>query len=358
MHHRLRLLGLALALGCGPGPPPNIVLIVVDTLRADRLGDYGGTRNLTPTIDALAERGTVFQRAYAQTSWTSPSVASLMTSRYPLQHGVLVFNSVLPPSEVTLAELLQEEGYATGGFSANAALSAERGYAQGFDEYASFTRDAEPGPVLGRYARADQVNASVLEWVDGLAEARPLFLYIQYMEPHIPYFPSSSAVEQLRPGRPILELTDLPPTLLDLVGIPIPDEFEGHSLRPFLEQPSWLAQLRNRAFGRPNRFQGPGAALTELHRAPFGTQAPLHRRSLVAGDRKIVAGHSGAIEFYDIRGDPLEQNPDALTPSEREILRDRFEVAVRKAMTALDALARPVLEPVDSRVQDHLWLLQ
>jgi arylsulfatase A-like enzyme len=164
----------------------------------------------------------------------------------------------------------------------------------------------------------------------------------------LPDAPASRDVETT------VELTDLPPTLLDLVGIPIPGEFEGHSLRPFLEQPSWLAQLRNRAFGRPNRFQGPGAALTELHRAPFGAQAPLHRRSLVAGDRKIVVGHSGVIEFYDIRDDPLEQNPDALTPSEREMLRDRFEAAVRQAMTAP---AERIEKPLDARARENLRAL-
>ncbi len=208
MHHRLLLLGLALMLGCGgeSDSPPNIVLIVVDTLRADRLSDYGGTRNLTPAIDALARRGTVFQSAYSQSSWTSPSVASLMTSRYQLQHGVLGFTSVLPQAETTVAELLRDHGYATGGFTANAALSSERGFSQGFDEYTRFIRETQRGPILGAYARADEVDSKVLEWLDGLSGATPFFLYIQYMEPHAPYFPSQAALERLRPGRDPIDL--------------------------------------------------------------------------------------------------------------------------------------------------------
>src|SRR5438105_8754850 len=99
--------------------PPNIVVIVADTLRADRLGAYGNTRGLTPFLDELAARGTVFRNAYSTCSWTNPSVASLFTSRYPSQHQVTTFDAKLADDEVTLAEKLAPYRYVTLGFSAN-----------------------------------------------------------------------------------------------------------------------------------------------------------------------------------------------------------------------------------------------
>ena len=93
---------LCIVAGCGRKPPPHVILIVVDTLRADRLGAYGSQRGLTPFLDQLAHRGTVFRNAYAASSWTCPSVASLFTSRYPSQHKVIALDSRLPDSEVTL----------------------------------------------------------------------------------------------------------------------------------------------------------------------------------------------------------------------------------------------------------------
>ena len=83
---------------CGTPEPPNVVLIVIDTLRADRVGALGNPRKFTPAIDAVAARGTVFKRAYAQSSWTNASVASLLTSRYQSQHGVLDFSSMYTES--------------------------------------------------------------------------------------------------------------------------------------------------------------------------------------------------------------------------------------------------------------------
>ena len=88
----LVVLGLALlGAACAPEPkrPPNVLIVVIDTLRADRLGVYGNPRRLTPFLDGLAPRATLFERAYAASSWTVPSVASLFTSRYPTQHRVI-----------------------------------------------------------------------------------------------------------------------------------------------------------------------------------------------------------------------------------------------------------------------------
>jgi arylsulfatase A-like enzyme len=179
-------------------------MVVIDTLRADRVGAYGNPRGLTPFLDSLAARGTVFTRAYAQSAWTNPSVASLMTSRYPSQHGVVVLESVLPESELTLAELLRERGYVTAGFSANPMLPSDHGFGQGFDHYRAYWGTGDPSRPQGANERAQTINADILRWLDERARAkdgRPAFVYAQYMEPHTPYEPPAPLLARLREGR-------------------------------------------------------------------------------------------------------------------------------------------------------------
>ncbi len=182
-----------------------MLLLVADTLRADRLGAYGNTRGLTPFLDSLAERSYVFHDAYAQSPWTSPSVASLLTSRYPSQHGFLDFASLLAGEERSLAEVLAEGGHATAGFTANTLLSRKRGFAQGFDTYRVLaTPAARPRHRLVSWVtgRADAIDAAALEWLDGPARREgPVFLYLHYMDTHTPYQPAAPAVERIFAGR-------------------------------------------------------------------------------------------------------------------------------------------------------------
>ena len=164
---------LCLAAGCARSQPPNIVLIVVDTLRADRIGAVGNRRGLTPFIDSLAARGYVFRNAYAPSSWTNPSVASIITSRYQSQHGVVTFESVLADSELTLPEVLKQHGYATGFFSANGLISRKMGFAQGYDVFRSILVKATDEPrYLWVPERAGRINGEALGWLDKLAEDR------------------------------------------------------------------------------------------------------------------------------------------------------------------------------------------
>lgn len=192
--------------GCASGPPPNVVVVVIDTLRADRVGWYRGGRELTPFLDRLAERGTVFWSAYAQSSWTCPSVASLLTSRYQSQHNVVAHASVLAAEEITLAETLKAHGYATGAFIANRVLSARLGYAQGFDEYRVFPSDLSAGDAaemakLMVKGEAEALNQAALAWIDSLRRPGepppPAFVYLQYMEPHWPYTAPMAIVEKM-----------------------------------------------------------------------------------------------------------------------------------------------------------------
>jgi arylsulfatase A-like enzyme len=180
-----------------------VVVILVDTLRADRLGAYGNPRGLTPFVDSLAARGFVFERAFAQSSWTNPSVASLFTSRFQSQHGIVTFSSVLAPAS-TLAESLRNRGYATGGFVANGLVGPEKGFDQGFERYLALWPEFQPPPAPAKKRRAEAIDELALKWLDELqkAPARPVFLYLHYVEPHPPYSPPDPVLDRVLAGKP------------------------------------------------------------------------------------------------------------------------------------------------------------
>jgi len=180
------------------GPPggisrPNIVLIVIDTLRADHLAFYGYEHDTAPFLSELAESGLVFENVVAPSSWTAPSTASLFTSLEPVQHGVLsgvlatkkmqefdesVTLNRIPGEIVTLPEILKSAGYATFGVSDNFNVSQALGFDQGFDAF-----------VMHNYEGAPGVNAQVKRWTSRILRSDPYFLYLHYMDPHFPYHP-------------------------------------------------------------------------------------------------------------------------------------------------------------------------
>jgi arylsulfatase A-like enzyme len=159
------------------GAKPNVIIYLVDTLRADHVGTYGGG-SLTPNIDAFAREATVFENTIAQAPWTKPSVASLFTGRGPLSHGVRLLNDRLPQEAVTLAELLSAAGYQTAAFSTNWHIRHETGLDQGFGFF-DFSPDE---------AASDKLNQRVFRWLENQAKA-PFFLYAHALDPHEPYTP-------------------------------------------------------------------------------------------------------------------------------------------------------------------------
>ena len=177
---------------------PDVVLIVVDTLRADRLGCYGYERPTSPNIDALAERGVVFERNTAQSSWTMPSMIALLTGRYVTDYRDRVFED-----SPTLAELLKDEGYRTAGVVANGLLRPEHGYGRGFDHYD--VHDPREHRPAGNppYRTAAETVAKLGAVVDELAttgltgERAPYFLYVHLMDPHAPYLPAPEYDDEL-----------------------------------------------------------------------------------------------------------------------------------------------------------------
>ena len=186
---------LALCLACGPAPAPNVVLVCVDTLRADAVGAYGGPV-ATPAFDALARDGVLFEQAIAPASQTTPSHATLFTGQEVLHHGSLRNAVPLDAAAETLAEVLRGAGYATAGFASSFVLDDRFGWAQGFDTYDSeFERRGETmsqrGGLWAKFEfagfdrRAAATNAHALPWLAAAPE--PFFLFVHYFDPHAPY---------------------------------------------------------------------------------------------------------------------------------------------------------------------------
>jgi arylsulfatase A-like enzyme len=328
---RLRLaLPLFAALACEPaaepqGIPerlaaatdgrPNLVLILVDTLRADFTTPYGYPEDTSPELASWANQGVLFERVRAQSSWTKMSMASLMTSLWPSRHGIREAKDGLGDAAVTLAEVLRDAGYATYGVQTNGWLHQSFGFHQGFDRYMFPKTGGDPR--LGRpslWPHADRVYDEAVRLIDAHDRSKPFFLYLHFMDVHEyaapPEFKSfgtdnrgaylasirwvDDAIRRVREkleaagvldqsvivftsdhgetfgehgvhghARNVLtpviwvplvfrfpfEVTppvrvavqapniDLAPTLLDLLGVAIPESFEGQSLVPFMAAP-------------------------------------------------------------------------------------------------------------------------
>lgn len=161
---------------------PNVILIVLDTFRADRLAAYGNTQGLTTFLDQWAAKSTVYEHAYANSAWTAPSVATLLLAQYPSEHQIIRMTSVLPDSARTLAEVVRDNGFGTAGFSGNMQISKKTGFAQGFDTFKLLLSSTIPnGDAL-------QLNQAALGWLaQRNKDDRPFFLYLQYMDTHSPY---------------------------------------------------------------------------------------------------------------------------------------------------------------------------
>jgi arylsulfatase A-like enzyme len=211
---------------------PNVILIVVDTLRADHLSSYGYHRPTSPQLDALAADSTRFDRCISPSNWTPPGHASIFTGRFPISHGAHKFVSEGNPayptcfpldrSEVTIAEILADEGYRTAAVVANFAfVSRALGLDQGFQFwFAAPPKRLKPlllsfafkFELLGQssflvdpvpYRRAAEIKNTCLWWIERFGD-RPFFLFVNFMDPHYPYSPpspwSGSFIDQPAPS--------------------------------------------------------------------------------------------------------------------------------------------------------------
>ena len=175
--------------------PERIVILMMDTLRADKLGAYGSEAGLTPHLDAFAEEAVVFEHAYATSSWTRPTVASMVTGRYPTSHTALGKEDALPEAALTVVEILEDDADTWSfGITTNANISRQVGFGQAYDEYGplrNVRRRSYPEDRI-ELVPADEVAAATLERLrsDASKSAARTFGFVQFIDPHDPYYPN------------------------------------------------------------------------------------------------------------------------------------------------------------------------
>lgn len=346
------------------GPRPiNVLLITIDTLRADALGSYGKPDAGTPWLDRLAAGGVRFTQAHAHNVVTLPSHANILSGLLPTRHGVHDNAGFRFPGEVaTLATLLRAKGYQTGAFVSAFPLAGRFGLDRGFDMYDDSFLDAQPPPGLGEHERpGTETVTRVRRWLGSADPGRPSLAWIHLYEPHFPYAPPeplasrygatpyqgdvAAADAALGPiiddvlseqdGRTLVVVTsdhgeslgehgeathgilayeatlrvplivfapavlgprvtgvearhvDVLPTILDVLGIPIPAGLDGRSLLP--------AARGELLAGAPTYFE---ALSGTIHRG----WAPL--RGFLSGSEKYI--DLPIPELYDLAKDPAE----------------------------------------------------
>jgi arylsulfatase A-like enzyme len=188
--------------GCGAHARPNVLVLVMDTTRADRCSFEGYARPTTPRLEEFAKDAVVYRDAWSPAGWTGPAHASLFTGLRPDHHGFHDGDrNYLAPHVPTLAEALQALGYATGCFTNNDFVAPEFGLTRGFEEVVPmYARPNRPYPWAG------ETHALAAEWAEMQSRAkRPFFLFINDMEPHIPYTPPEDDAKRFLRGDPTPE---------------------------------------------------------------------------------------------------------------------------------------------------------
>jgi arylsulfatase A-like enzyme len=209
------VLAAFLLLACGAPRPPSFVVVLIDTLRLDHLHFANSDAPATPAFDRLRAESVWFESAYANSSWTLPSVASLLLSQLPSEHGVSSWGARLASDQLTLPDVLRPAGYRTAMFTANRIIAGERGFVGRFDAGALVEDPEFDGDLSSAAAFADAAAVAdrTLAW---LAQVRarpgaPYLALLHFMEPHAPYPCGNAAAAECA-----LELSLLNQRLLDL----------------------------------------------------------------------------------------------------------------------------------------------
>lgn len=178
------------------GPAPNVLVYVIDTLRADRLGCYGYPRPTSPEIDRFAAGATLVRDGRAQASWTRPAMASLLTGLLPISHRAEDAADRLPDEVVTLAERLSAAGWATAMVTTNGNVVSRFGFRQGFDDFHYLPERRRSRAV---HVPSQRVNEVVFRWLAERPLDRPFFLVVHTCDPHDPYTPEAPFRQRLAP---------------------------------------------------------------------------------------------------------------------------------------------------------------
>lgn len=230
---------------------PNIVLIVMDTLRADRMSCYGYETPTTPNLDALAERGLLYDQARATSSWTWPSTASILTGLPPETHGVLSDGQCYLDSSLdSLPEALEERGYTTVGFTCNPLIVPNKNFHQGFEEFDSFPT----------FRKTDATIGTIENFLERYAGTR-FFLYLHLVDTHDQYALSESAREQV--GLPDAPPKGMPPNGFKFIRPPLLQgkghDSDGASIATELfpiEFQQWLQHTYDAAVATADEYVG------------------------------------------------------------------------------------------------------
>ena len=272
-------LALALTLSmvsCGRSGPaassgrPNLLLITVDTLRADRLACYGGEAGVGRALCGIGEGGIRYRWALSPAPSTAPAIASLLTSQYPNQHGVSQFAiTFLPDSRQTLAEELAAEGYATAAVISNPVLGPGRNLQQGFDRYDTEMSRKESNRKGYIEREAAAATEAALDWLE--SAPAPWFLWVHYQDPHGPYAPPDARPALDPPGARRLPLL---PDHSGYRGVPAYQALKGAFAvstyeRRYLDEIAYLDAEVERLLQYVETAR-PGILLTADHGEAFG----------------------------------------------------------------------------------------
>jgi arylsulfatase len=337
---RLRLLAaLWVLLACGreasdgagapvpPGTPPrarpdapDVLLITVDTLRADQLGAYGSALGASPNVDALAARSVVFERAVAAASVTAPAHASIMTSRWVREHSVGWLNG---PTQLvdspTLAQLFRDSGYDTAGFVGNLMLQRRLGFHRGFDVFDDELPAEERNRPLTFERIAGQTAERALAWLGRPREA-PVFLWVHLQDPHGPYEPPGEFAARFaaprdpsEPPLPVLEndvgLSGIP-AYQALPGLVHASEYRSRYAGEIAYADHWLGRILEAFDAQP---RGPGVVLFTAD----------HGESMGEAYRYFSHGHTTTPEVAHV---PLLLRAPGLAPGRRPELVSHVDV--------------------------------
>ncbi len=330
------LLGLV---SCGERAPqlPNLLLITVDTLRADRIACLGGPAGVGEALCGLAADGLRYRWALSTAASTAPSIASLLSSRYPSQHGVSEFALTAMARETqSVAELLGAAGYRTGAVISNPVLVGERGFDQGFGYWDTQMNRSEPNRPGYQERDAQHATDAALAWLgDGDG---PWFLWIHYQDPHGPYAPPGAPAPRDEPGGERLRLLG---DHSGRGGIPLYQRL-GEARAPATYQNRYLDEIRyldehiGRLLNAVHQLPGrTGIALTADHGEAFGEDGYW-----------FAHGHSLALDQLHV---PLFWRPPDLAAQARGREISRPVSGVDIAPTLIAAAGLPLPEAFEGR---------